>query len=76
MFKNKVVDFLLPLFFLLFIGIFAIFCLYKLILFFELIEPPETIERGGYTYELYEEPPEEFIEYNGYTYKLGDSVNE
>ncbi len=42
--------------------------------FFE--EPPETIERNGYTYTIYEEPPEEFIEYNGHTYRLGDSVNE
>ena len=38
--------------------------------------PPETIEKDGYTYILYEEPPEEFIEYNGHTYRLGDSVNE
>lgn len=39
-------------------------------------EPPETIEKDGYTYTLYEEPPEEFIKHNGHTYVLGDSVNE
>ena len=61
---------------LLLFGIFAIFCLYKLILYFDIIAPPETIEKDGYTYILYEEPPEEFIEYNGHTYRLGDSVNE
>lgn len=76
MFKNKVLDFLLPLTIMLFAGIVAIFCLYKLILYFDIIAPPETIEKDGYIYELYEEPPEEFIEYNGHTYRLGDSVNE
>ncbi len=53
----------------------AVVILVSGLIYAEIYEPPKTIEKDGYTYELYEIPPEEFIEYGGRTYKLEREEN-
>ena len=42
---------------------------------YHFLNPAETIEVNGYTYTLYEEPPQEVIEFNGQKYILEESEN-
>lgn len=59
-------------------GVFSVLLVVVLILatLYSYSVPKETIQVDGYTYELYEQPPEQFIERNGYTYKLQESEHD
>ena len=56
-----------------FVALIIVFTLVTLSSYFK---PKETIQVDGYTYELYEQPPEQFIERDGYTYKLQESEHD